>query len=344
MASRPKEAAQGDPKPGQRKRVTKARPKRYVPAVTQGKVGAQTAIETVETPVSPTPPKRRKKRKPIGQGGRRKDQPAAAAEVQQPLLVMVGSIATRDELFKAPSQSHKLDMTFHGKKGTPVKKSFKELQEVDVKEPRPMIEDNQKGAKDRKLVARNPRPRVVTTEHGKIEPPGSSSISTGSVQDKMWESPRAAAVQHIDQPRKPLADVTNNTSGPKVKRAALRSPEHKTSAQGPPKSRDLPPNEPNQDPFYMDALVETFSALPEYKTKVSKPKLTKIKPQSEPQPMLKEMAKGAVNHSEQDQASAPKRNEADHARILHQQSSQLPAPLNRSQGKLSPYVTHAKRP
>lgn len=264
-------AAIEDPKPTQRKRITKAGIAKIAPAVEQDLVEPKAAIEKTETRAIPVPKRRRKKRRSIGQDTRKRQRPPMVVEENRLLhLKMSEPTSPRNDMLEAPSGSLKLHETQSEKEANLVQENISELAEIDAGLPETMDKAKSKPRKKRKPIAQMSRPRKVPKKDGNANA-SVLSVLVEDVSDKADGATSAETTQARQRARKPLADVTNFTPGLKVEKVELRQSDDEAPLSRPLKRKGHITAEPKQSQIHRDPLLDMVSALPVHKAKASRP-------------------------------------------------------------------------
>ncbi len=288
-------------KPTQRKRTTKAVISKTAPAVEQDYIKPEAPIEKTETLASPVPKRRRKKRRSIGQDTRSRKRPPVVAEEERPLhLEITEPTNPKNDIFEAPSGFLELDVTQSGKKANLVQENIHGLNKIDAGLSESMDKAKSKPRKKRKPIAQISRPRKASKKDGGANESILSELSEGDVQDKADGAISAGTTQARERARKPLADVTNFTPGPKVEKVELRQSDDDASLSRPLKRKGHITAGPKQNQVYGDLLPDIVPALPIHKTKASRPPESQSLSKLKSTPTL--AAKSAADNSVREQA------------------------------------------
>lgn len=281
-------AVQDGSKAPRRKQSTKTKLLKTTFTVKQDSVESKAAFEKPETLASPMPTRRRKKRRSIGQNTRKTKRLFTAAERKGPLHLR--TIESKDpwNILEAPSKSLKLDETSDRKKEDLSPNSIREPGKLDAELPGSIKKANSKPRRKRKPIAQIPGSRRVPKKDANVKASVPLLSPKEKVQDETAEASNATTIQPRNQPRKPLADVTNLTPGPKPKKVDLRQPDEETPTLIRLKDKGHITVEPKQNIVYKDPLADTLPAVPIHTIKASRPT------ESQSHPDLKSTSKEAA--------------------------------------------------
>lgn len=286
-------AAKEDFKSIKRKRIIKAGIGRAASAVEEDFLEPRAAVEKTEILVNSVPKRRRKKRRSVGQYTKKRKMPPVVAEESRLLnLEMTEPTDPRDEMFEAPSRSPERHVTQSEKETELTQVDIPKLGKIGAGLPEPMDKAKSKPRKKRKPIAQTSKSRKVPKKAGNVGGSVPSVVSEENVQDKSDGATSATKPQVRGQARKPLADVTNVTPGPKAKQVALHEPDNEASLSRPLKWNGHVTTEPmqKQKQVYKDPLPDDLpaSAIQEQETKASGP------PESQSLPKLTSMPRDAA--------------------------------------------------